>query len=134
MRRSCRPSTLVVAFCLCLVAPLVLSAAGLPQSDESCPVAFGADGTSGANVPSGSGATVAAGSSLAAIFAGPDGTTPTKPSPAQISMIGVCASSCDPATCPKGPHGFCQRQNCNLGQFPSTCGTGDRCISIINCN
>ncbi len=108
MRSPYQLSALFLALAVALIAPLALHAGELPQAGASCP------------------APAASATSLAAIF--------QTPSPLPAAGLGVCASSCNPATCHRGPHGFCQQLTCTLGQRPSTCGTGDSCIPIPDCN
>lgn len=115
MRSSSHRIALVLAFALCLGAPFALTANGPHPSGGSCP------------------ALTAPAPSLAASIVAPDLAAPS-PLPAAGGTIGVCASSCNPDTCTKGFHGGCVHRSCILGVFPSSCGAGDSCISLGDCN
>lgn len=112
MRFPLRRTALMLAFCL--AAPLALSATEPQQTSMSCPAA------------------AAPATSLAAFLQTTDAAP--APQPATVYTYGVCASSCNPATCHKGPLGVCQHQNCLIGVLPSTCAPGDSCISLADCN
>jgi hypothetical protein len=52
-------------------------------------------------------------------------------SPKTTYTVGVCSNSCDPATCRKGPHGFCQTDTCWIGG-PVVCQPGYTCL--VSCD
>jgi hypothetical protein len=111
-----RKTLIVFGLLLALCAPLTLSAATLPSSltapaaDVACPLA----------------STPAVAPASTDLFQTLALTTP--PAEAKtIYTLGVCSGSCDPATCPKGPHGFCLQSQCYVG-VSGMCPTGQTCL------
>jgi hypothetical protein len=112
MRLPIRRTAVIFAFCLSI--PLA-SFAGEPQQAPAACLGAAASATS-----------------FVAFLQAADAAP--APQPAQVYTYGVCASSCNPATCHKGPLGVCQHQNCLIGVLPSACAPGDSCISLADCN
>lgn len=111
-----RKTLVVLGLLLALCAPLILSAATLPPSltapaaDAACP-------------PAPTASTAPASSDLlqALALTAPPAVAKT------VYTLGVCSGACDPATCPKGPHGFCLPSQCFVG-VPGMCPTGQTCL------